>query len=138
MKLRILAVLPVLLLASACARSGTDSSPAGPPVTPSASACPATLNVTVADQDKTLCVAANGKVMVDLGDEKDRWLPIEADGSSLAVIPTFVATPGKAMFNATKTGTAVITSSRSNCPSASPGTVSCHSIVAWKVTVDVK
>jgi hypothetical protein len=45
--------------------------------------------------------------------------------------------PQNSTYTAKSTGTAQIMSSHPACPQT-PGKISCHAIVVWKVTVDVK
>jgi hypothetical protein len=139
---RIVILLVGLALAIGGCASGTSGSATSTPVlTPSnTSGCPATVTITPADAEKTVCVAVGGVVTVDLSSANGaRWQPIEVGGDVLTPKGTPSADPGgqRATFDATAAGTATIQSAHRACPS-SPGTLSCHAIIAFTVTVDVK
>jgi len=123
-------------LVSACA-SGTT---AGTPAPTHSPGCPTSITVTSTDSQKTLCVAVGGTVTVDLSSPNgSRWQAPETGG-----ILQQVGTPGPAesggqrvTYTAKSAGTATILSSHAACPS-SPGTISCHALQAWRVTIDVR
>lgn len=136
----LLAVPAVLLVALAgCAKTGTSTS--GTPM--NMSGCPTNVTVTADDNQKTLCVAQGGTVTVNLQSPGGtHWLRIESSGPALSesgTTPSTTRSTAGALFTATRTGESVITSSRPNCPTSRVQTgVTCHSIMAWKVTIDVK
>ena len=136
----------VALAVAGCATSTSTSGSPGPgaaptPTATNSSGCPMTLTITADDSDKTVCVGVGGTVIVDLTSaDGSRWQPLDIGGNVL----TQKGTPAsdstgsqKATLAATSVGTATIASGRRACPS-SPGTVSCHAIIAWMVTIDVK
>ena len=135
----LLAVPLAMLIISltGCAQRSTDgpggTSPGGTTSTSSSSGCPMTLDVTLTDSGKTLCVGKGGTVTFDLGpDAASASAPLDVSGTAL--------TQGQAegTYAATSTGTATVTTERRNCPSPIPGQMSCHSIQLWKVTIDVR
>lgn len=134
MKLRILAVVPLVLLATACGRNAQVNAPA-----PSAPGCPTAVTITTDDNNKTVCVAIGGTVTVDLRTPGvTNNSPIDSTGAALTTSTKTAPQASLAVFDATTAGSSVISSMRPNCPSAAPGTLSCHSIMAWKVTIQVK
>lgn len=159
-----LAGLTVAALA-ACNSAGSTGSSAGasaPPIVttpaPSASAppatpppsggsgstgCPKNLVVPSSDNSRTLCVAVGGTVTITATpDQAKGWLPFDSTGSALTVATSTPAATGSAKvlaaYTAAAPGTSTISSSHKNCPSPAPGTVGCHSIVVWQVTITVK
>jgi hypothetical protein len=134
MKLRILVVVPVLLVAASCARgNGGGTTPAAP-----TSTCASSVIITAENNGQTICVAKGGKVELNLVMTPPvRWTPIEADGTGLVPATSDQQGTGRATYTAMSAGTTVITTSRPNCPTVQSG-MSCHSIMAWKVTVEVK
>lgn len=98
------------------------------------------VTITADDSNKTLCVGLGGTVTVNLSSANGvRWQPLDIGGNALTQKGTPSTAPGgqSATLDATSVGTALITSSRPAC-TASPGTMGCHAILSWKVTVDVK
>jgi hypothetical protein len=140
----LLSALALALAAAGCA-NGSRQQPGTPSPTPvNTSGCPTSLTIVPSDDAKTLCVAIGGKVSVDLSSpDGTRWLPIDVAGAGLSLTATPSGTPSgspgsqSAILSATSAGTAQVTSAHAACP-PNPGGVSCHSIVTWKVTVDVK
>jgi len=59
----------------------------------------------------------------------------EAGGSALKVDPTVAK--GSFLYTAAKKGTVTVTSSRPACPTAKPGTMTCHAIEAFRISVTV-
>jgi hypothetical protein len=118
---------------SADSPGGTNPGTTAPTAASPSSDCPLTLDVTLTDNGKTLCVGRGGTVTFDLGPEAaSATSPLDVSGNAL--------TQGQAegTYAATNAGTATVTTERRNCPSPTPGTVSCHSIQLWKVTIQVK
>lgn len=142
MRLRALIAVPVALLfvLAGCA----STKPAAPAGTPTNSAgCPMALSVAAGDNQKILCVALGGTVTVNLQSPgATRWLRIESSGPALSessATPSAAQLTSTALFNAVSVGESTITSARPNCPTQSVQTsVSCHSIMAWKVTIEVR
>ncbi len=145
---RIAVLLVGLALAVAgCANSTTGTSSPGSgaaaptPTATNSSGCPMTLTITPDDGDKTVCVGVGGTVIVDLtSTDGSRWQPPDVGGDVLkqkGTPPSHASGSQKATFAATSVGTATITSAHRACPS-SPGTISCHAIIAWTVTINVK
>ena len=131
-----------LALAIGGCANGSSSGSAGSGPTPTAtntSGCPMALTIAAADANKTVCVAVGGTVTINLSDGT-RWQPIDVTGNALTQKGT-PPSPGpggqSATLDATSVGTAQITSAHAACPS-SPGRISCHAIIAWHVTVDIK
>jgi hypothetical protein len=135
-------VLGLLLLAG-CATPGAGGT-AGTAQSPSSvdpSGCPRTLMLTDEDTQTTVCVAVGGTVSVSLaGAPGQEWKPLQRSGTGLTEQPpASVATAGTiAFYRATAAGSAQLSSSRSACPAASPGAVSCHALQAFTVTVDIR
>jgi hypothetical protein len=154
-----LAGLAVAALA-ACNSAGPTGSSAGasaPPIVttpaPSASAppsggsgtsgCPRNLVIPSTDNSRTLCVAVGGTVTITATpDQAQGWMPFDNTGTALTAATSTPAATGSAKvlaaYAAAAPGTSTISSSHRNCPSPAPGTVGCHSIALWKVTVTVK
>ncbi|GHI07361.1 hypothetical protein AQI88_20755 [Streptomyces cellostaticus] len=136
-----------LLLAGCGSQSGGDSGSKGK-VSPSASApssgsgCAAQVELKVADNGRTVCLAKGGELRLTLDGTKTRpWKPVALSGTALEAINAgFVIQPGDATaaYKAVAAGTAKLTSSRPLCPPADPGQASCKGIQQWTVTVKVK
>jgi hypothetical protein len=124
-----LAALTLTLLAGCAHSAGTSP---GTGNNPDISSCPAAVTVNATTADNTVCVAVGGTVTVDFGGV--RWTPVDSSGPALTPVS---ADAGGAVFKGASAGKATLTSSRPSCPS-SPGRMSCLSIVAWSVTVEVK
>src|SRR5690349_3623647 len=119
----------VALVATLTACAGNAGSPA--PTVPSTSdGCPVAgdQTVTAADNNGTVCLALGQTLTVLLGD--GGWLPPTETGDALRPVD---GTPPA--FTGVAAGTAAITSSRPNCPSASPGQVACHSMLTFRLAV---
>jgi hypothetical protein len=118
--------------------------PSTPPSGGSGTAgCPKNLVVSSADNSRTFCVAAGGTVTITATpDQAQGWLPFDNSGSALAPAASTPAATGSAKvlaaFTAAAPGTSTVSSSHRNCPSPAPGSVSCHSISRWQVTITVK
>jgi hypothetical protein len=87
---------------------------------------------------RTVCVLRGSDVTVLL--HGSGWSTPQATGGALKAagpIPTPAGTVGWA-FQAVAAGTADISTSRSGCPSASPGAMRCLSIVGYLVHVEVQ
>jgi len=128
---------PPIVTTPAPSGSGTAGSPSG------GSGCPKNLVVPSTDNARTFCVAVGGTVTITATpDQAQGWLPFDNTGTALTVAASTPAATGSAKvlaaFAATAPGTSTVSSSHRNCPSAAPGSVSCHSIALWKVTITVK
>ncbi|OIJ67640.1 hypothetical protein [Streptomyces mangrovisoli] len=126
--------------------SAPAQSPSAPAPSPSATAsggCVQELQLTAADNGRTVCLARGGQVRLTLDGTAARpWDRITASGSALTPANPGVAAPrgdAVAAYRAVAAGSSALTSSRPLCPEAtSPGQVSCKGIVEWAVTVDVR
>jgi hypothetical protein len=128
---------PPIVTTPAPSGSGTAGSPSG------GSGCPKDLVVPSTDNTRTFCVAVGGTVTITATpDQAQGWLPFDSTGTALTAAASTPEATGSAKvlaaFTATSPGTSTISSSHRNCPSAAPGSVSCHSIALWKVTITVK
>jgi hypothetical protein len=128
---------PPIVTTPAPSGSGTAGSPSG------GSGCPKNLVVPSTDNARTFCVAVGGTVTITATpDQAQGWRPFDNTGTALTVAASTPAATGSAKilaaFTATAPGTSTVSSSHRNCPSAAPGSVSCHSIALWKVTITVK
>jgi hypothetical protein len=150
---------------AACNQAGSTGSSAGasaPPIVttpgPSGSAppastppsggsgttgCPKNLVVQSADNSRTFCVAVGGTVTITATpDQAQGWLPFDNSGSALTPAASTPSATGSAKvlaaFTAAAPGTSTVSSSHRSCPSPAPGSVSCHSISLWQVTITVK
>jgi hypothetical protein len=136
-RIRMLAPLAALaLVLGGCASSSKGGGSSGTDL----SGCPKTVSITATDSAKTLCVAVGGTVTINLTEATGPWLPLAVSGSVLVPSSTSapqVRGPQTGTYTAKSTGTAQIMSSHPACPQ-SPGMISCHAIVVWKVTVNVK
>jgi hypothetical protein len=130
----------VLLCAAFLAGCGGNSTSTGE-VTPSAPKCPQTVSATEANSGQTLCVAQGGQVTLSLKTAAGKpWAPPEPGTPGILTSGgAFSATAGTQVgtWKATKAGQTMLTSTRPNCPSAAPGTVSCHSVKSFTLTVKV-
>jgi hypothetical protein len=128
----------IALLAGGCASSTTSGGTS--PVATDTSGCPTTLAFPAPDSSKTICIAIGGTVTVDLSAAGGPWEPIDVTGPSLQTSGTPSAPPRgtqTATFTAKSMGTATIKSTHPVCPSKA-GTLSCHAIAVWMVTIQVK
>lgn len=140
-------LVAVLALISACGQQHVRSSAAPSPVVSCGDAPrDQTVNLTVSDDNKTLCVRQGVGVLVILqGTPASTWAPIHASSTVLSPRPNGgLALPRGATgayFVAVHPGTSVITSSRSVCPGAgappSGHAMSCDALLAYHVTVKV-
>lgn len=158
--------LGAVVLASGCGQQHVGV-PAGPPLSPSASAPPApgdpgdvtchrgsaaaaTLTITYADNGQALCARRGTAVLVFLkGTPANQWSAIHASGDAL--VPhangrmTLALGVTGASYLAARPGTATIRSFRQPCgPGATPGNATasggaleCGVIIAFHVTVKV-
>jgi hypothetical protein len=140
-----LAPVAVILGLGGCATgAGSGPSPAGPSTEPpSASACASSLDLNDTDNGKTACVTRGGTVTVSLtGAAGQEWAsPQTSPAGVLTAAALSYSAPPYTMaraFNAVAAGTAQIMSSRSACPPPSPGSVACHALVSFRVTVTVR
>ncbi|MBY8877844.1 hypothetical protein [Actinacidiphila acidipaludis] len=87
---------------------------------------------TVVDLDGTgareVCLSVGSTLRVQI-DKKD--VPAVEHGGALTEV-----SPG--VYRGARTGSAQLSGFRHACPGAEPGGVSCHAIVGWRVTVDVR
>jgi hypothetical protein len=116
-------------------------SPAPTEASPSDNACPVGTDQTVteADNGSTICLALGRMLTVRLGsDNPPAWSTPVVNGDALrpATLVPLPAAPAW-YFTAVVSGSAEVTSSRPNCPSAGPGEVGCHSMLAFRLTVNV-
>jgi hypothetical protein len=128
---------PPIVTTPAPSGSGSAGSPSG------GSGCPKNLVIPSTDNARTFCVAVGGTVTITATpDQAQGWLPFDNTGTALALAASTPAATGSAKvlaaFTAASPGTSMVSSSHRNCPPASPGGVSCHSIALWKVTITVK
>src|SRR5262249_43473235 len=133
-------------LLAGCTRAGGRAGGGSPaptaPASTDAAGCPTRLDVTAADGGRTVCVAVGGTVTVTTPtDQATAWVGLASTGPALAPLtPTPAAGPDTtvlAAYTAVAPGTATLDSARRNCPPQT-GAISCHSIVQWQVTVEVK
>jgi len=137
---------PPIVTTPAPSGSGTTGAPSGsaPTGAPSGSpGCPKNLVVPSTDNARTFCVAIGGTVTITATpDQAQGWLRFDNTGTALTMAASTPAATGSAKvlaaFTATAPGTSTVSSSHRNCPSAAPGSVSCHSIALWTVTITVK
>ncbi|MDN3263324.1 hypothetical protein QWJ26_26645 [Streptomyces sp. CSDS2] len=120
------------------APSGTGAPPAGR----NAGDCTGHANLTVADQDRSVCVAEGGELRLTLDGTSARpWQPVTASGTGLRAINAgLVLQPGDATaaYRAVAAGTVKLSSSRPRCPEpAAPDQASCEGVEKWTVTVRV-
>jgi hypothetical protein len=156
---RVARVLISLALATSTAACAAGAPPAGTANGPTASTSPTSAgasapvsgppettcgNHVVADESAsgtTVCVAVGGDLIVLLHTVTgSSWSEPQTAGPSLSA-GTGIPTPSNAVgwqFEALAAGTARITSSRPNCPPASPGTVTCDSLLAFQLQVEVR
>jgi hypothetical protein len=89
----------------------------------------------------TVCLAVGGDLIVLLHTVAwSTWSEPQVAGSSLGA-GTGTPTPSDAvgwLFKALAPGPARITSLRSDCPPASPGTVACDSVLVFQLQVEVR
>jgi hypothetical protein len=123
-------------------RSATVSvGPAGPPPSPTTNACPMGLDLIETDTGATPCIAVGGLVLVQLHGQPGQDWSAPQTSTVEVLAPGTPATSdhvARAVFTARRPGTADITSSRSACPPPAPGSVACHAIQAFHVTVTVR
>ena len=77
---------------------------------------------------REVCLSVGSTLRVQL-DKKD--VPAVEHGGALTRI-----SPG--VYRGARAGSARLSGFRHACPGAKPGGVSCHAIVGWRVTVDVR
>ncbi|MFJ3643521.1 hypothetical protein ACIPRD_27735 [Streptomyces sp. NPDC090108] len=123
--------------------SSPSSPPASSPSSPAgAGRCTGHVELTAADNGRTVCLTKGGELRLTLDGTRSRpWKPVAASGGALgAVNAGFAVLPGDATaaYRAQAAGTTRLTSSRPLCarPTA-PGQVSCKGIQDWTVTVRV-
>jgi len=148
---RRIAVLPIAGLVAALTACATSTSPpsASAPirVTTGATASPSSPSCTVhavagdSADGSTVCVALGSDLTVLLHTAAaGGWSTPRATGTALGSarpVPTPVGTVGWS-FAAVTAGTAEVSTSRPVCPSAAPGAVRCHSVVAYVLHVEVR
>ncbi|POX47888.1 hypothetical protein C3489_28425 [Streptomyces sp. Ru71] len=132
---------------SGASRSPSSRAPSAPapsspaPSAPATGGCRAQVELTAADNGRTVCVSRNGEVRLTLDGTPDRpFRPVTATGTALRAINAgFVIQPGDATaaYRAVAAGTAKLTSSRPLCPTT-PGQITCKGLQAWTVTVTVR
>lgn len=77
-------------------------------------------------RDVCLSVGSTLRLQLGAGDS-----PPTEKGTALTEI-----SPG--VYRGARAGSAELSGFRHACPSAAPGTVACHAVAGWKVTVDVR
>ncbi len=99
------------------------------------------MTVTETDNGSTVCLAMGGTLTVTLHDAAGtRWQEVQAQGDALRTIVgrgTLPVGVTGGFYSAVQAGTAVVDSSRPNCPQASGGAISCHSLLSFQVHVQV-
>jgi hypothetical protein len=124
------AVTAVMLLLAGCGNA--DGVRVGKPDPGPSSSQPDCGDVVVTPQaggstrDICLSLGSTLRLQLDKGDQR----PTET-GAALTEI-----SPG--VYRGARAGTAELSGFRHACPSAKPGTMACHAIAGWKVTVDVR
>jgi hypothetical protein len=158
----VLSLLAVLTLATACAAPGTVPGDGGPGGSPSPSALatgepapepghgtacphlrPAQSQATEADNNTTICLGVGDQLEVFLtSTNAATWAPLQLTGGAMHIDPTVQVNWARGVtgqfYKAVSTGTAEVTSSIPACPSTSPGTVGCHAMLSFHLTVEVK
>lgn len=141
-----LGILLPAVLAVSCGQSTSvypGSPPSGAPST--AASCPAKpVAISEADNGKTICVGSGSEVGIVLrGTPQEQWTKPEADPDQNMLTPKV---SGKLMiplgatgsyYSADHPGTVRVHSSRPNCPQAAPGSMSCHSMQNFEVTITI-
>ena len=89
--------------------------------------------LTDADNGANVCLVTGGQLKLTL--TGTGWTQPVVSGSALKADPTFAK--GAFLFTAAKKGTVTVTSSRPACPTSKPGTVTCHAIQAFRISVTV-
>jgi hypothetical protein len=92
------------------------------------------------------CVGVGGSVLVTLhGGTGQEWGPVQSSAADVLqpVSPAAtLALPSAhvtvAAFAAERAGSADLSSSRNACPPPAPGSVACHAIQAFRVTLTVR
>jgi len=88
-----------------------------------------------------VCVTLGGELIVTLHvTAGDSWSQPQVLGGALGP-GTGIPTPNNVVgwsFKAVAAGTSQISSSRPNCPAASPASAGCHSLVAFRLQADVR
>jgi hypothetical protein len=132
------AFLGVALIASlaGCAASGSAIGPSTP-----SSGCGTHVVVDESANGSRVCVTLGSELIVTLHVATgNSWSQPQVLGGALgpsAGIPTPNNVVGWS-FKAVAVGTSQISSSRPNCPAASPATAGCHSLVAFRLQADVR
>lgn len=138
-------VLPALLAVS-CGQSASvypGNAPSAPASNPAS--CPSKpLSISEQDNGKTFCVGTNSEIAVLLhGTPQELWTRPQVDANqnmlaSKASGKLMVPLGGTAAyFSADHPGTAHLRSSRPNCPAAAPGSMMCHSMQGFDVTIQI-
>ncbi|HEY3478129.1 MAG TPA: hypothetical protein VGL02_04435 [Streptomyces sp.] len=80
------------------------------------------------DNGREVCLSVGSTLRLQLGAGAQQ---ANEKGDALSEV-----SPG--VYRGARAGTAELSGFRHACPSATPGGMSCHAIVGWKVTVDVR
>ncbi|WP_225846095.1 hypothetical protein [Streptomyces sp. HPF1205] len=128
MRARVLVAAAAVLLTAGC---GSASGVRVGPPEPSGPTAPVCGDVVVTPdggqaREECLSVGSTLRVRLEPGDPA----PVEK-GAALHEV-------AKGVYRGAKAGTAEVSGFRRACPSARPGGLSCHAVVGWKVTVDVR
>jgi hypothetical protein len=128
------------LLVGAVLAGCSDSGATGEEPPPSAQACPIQVVVTEADAGSTICVARRGVVTVTLHIAGGQHWGVTSKDPGILRPPGAMSQPmdfTELPFTTVASGRTTLTAQRPNCPAASPGTVSCHSIQVLSFVVKV-
>ena len=122
------AVAAVLLVAGCGSASGVRVGPSEPSGGGSSACGDVVVTPGAGDTGREVCLDVGSTLRVRL-DPGDR--PPTEKGTALTEV-----SPG--VYRGARAGTAELSGFRRACPSAKPGALTCHAIVGWKVTVDVR
>jgi hypothetical protein len=89
--------------------------------------------LTQADSGANVCLVSGGQLKVTL--DGTGWTQPTISGDALRADPTFAK--GAFLFTAAKKGSVAVVSTRPVCPSAKPGTMTCHAIETFRISVTV-
>jgi hypothetical protein len=124
-------VLPMVGGVAGCGSDGPQG-PSTPATSTSDIGCATQVSVTEADNGSRFCLALGGTLTIQLhATGGAAWSAPQLTGDALRPA-------GAGTFTAVAAGTAEITASRPNCPSPSPGTAGCHSLLTFGIDVEVR
>jgi hypothetical protein len=116
--------------------------PTGKPDAVDGSGCHTNLRLSEVDSGKSYCVSQGGTVTVELhGLANQPWRPVQLSGDALELSAGGGQSVGVTVtdtFRAVRAGSAELTSARSLCPPAKPGSVSCNGMIAFEVDIQVR